>query len=67
MRACVCRGGGTTNLPIIHPHFYCVNCVGGKNQHVYVYIYTWCGQNVCALNFFLQMWQHFRLLWKFGV
>jgi hypothetical protein len=27
----------------------------------YVYNYTWCGQNVLALNFFPQMWQHFRL------
>jgi hypothetical protein len=27
----------------------------------------WCEQNVRALNFFLQMWQHFRFLWQFGV
>jgi hypothetical protein len=30
-------------------------------------LYMWCGQKVHALNFFLQMWRHFRLLWWFGV
>jgi hypothetical protein len=39
----------------------------GECCHSLDVLYTWCGQNVCALNFFLQMWQHFRLLWRFGV
>jgi hypothetical protein len=39
-----------------------------RNFHGYeLPLHPWCEQNVCALIFFFQMWQHFRLLRWFGI